>query len=241
MIKIQANSTDILNIERELGLKIGGIKELSSPKVLEELGNAVFTLGATAFKKAMDIQAKGNPKKYHHVYEWNQVGMPMGRLFFLRRMSSVNGKVYIRPEFVKSKNKVPVDPALLNPGKAGKSVASRHVFRDKAFIMETGKPIIYRASKNLPIPKNGKVKFVAAGTIIKNYNPGGKEVKGSFETFFNYWFDQKINEIINSSGIIRNIDNETAKALNVKGAGPAEVRKALISLFKQYSKGQVVV
>jgi len=62
MITIQANSFDILDIEKELNLKVGGIKELSSRAVLEELANAVFTLSAKAFVKAMNIEAKANPK-----------------------------------------------------------------------------------------------------------------------------------------------------------------------------------
>ena len=83
MITMQANKFDILNIEKEISLKLGGIEELSSATVLDELASAVFTLGAKAFKKAVDLEAKANPKRYHHIYEWNQTGMAIGRLFFL--------------------------------------------------------------------------------------------------------------------------------------------------------------
>ena len=241
MITLTTNKANLLNINQELDLKVGGIKELSSPKVLEELANAVFTIGAKAFKRAMDIEAKANPKAYHHIYEWNKVGNATGRLYFLYRQSNTNGKLIIRPGFKQSNTKVPVDPALLVPGKTGRIVASRHIFRDKASIMESGKPVIYRASKPLPIPQNGQVRFVAAGTVIKNYHPGGKLVKGSFEKFYNYWFNTKLNSIINSSGILNKIDQETAATLNKKGAGPAQVRTAIISLLKQYSKDEVVV
>ena len=241
MITIQANSFDILDIEKELNLKVGGIKELSSKAVLEELANAVFTLSAKAFVKAMNIEAKANPKKYHHIYEWGQNGLSAGRLFFLYKDSNTGGKLIIKPGFIKSKNKVPVSPELLMPGKTGKVVASRYVFRDKASIMESGKPIIYRASKNLPIPNNGQIRFVAAGTVIKNFNPGGKEVKGSFEKFYNVWFDTRVNSIIESSGIMEAIDNEAAKVLNKKNAGPTQVKTAIINLLKQYSKGLDVI
>lgn len=241
MITMQANKFDILNIEKEISLKLGGIEELSSATVLDELASAVFTLGAKAFKKAVDLEAKANPKRYHHIYEWNQTGMAIGRLFFLYKESTTDGNLVIKPGFVKSKNKVPVDPALLAPGRTGKSVASRHVFRDKASIMEAGKPIIYRASKNLPIADNGSVRFIAAGTIIKNYNPGGKEVKGSFQHFFNYWFDKKLSAVMDSSGITQAIDDITAKTLSKKGAGPKEVRQEVIKLLRQYSKDQYVI
>jgi hypothetical protein len=241
MIAIQANNFDILNIEKELDLKVGGVKELASKAVLEELANAVFTLSAKAFKKAMDLEAKANPKKYHHVYEWNQTGKAAGRLFFLYKDSNANGKLVVKPGFIKSKTKVPVAPELLMPGRTGKSVASRYIFRDKANIMESGKPIIYRASKNIPIPDNGQIRFIAAGTVIRNYSPGGKAVKGSFENFYNVWFNTKVNSIINSSGIMESIDNEIAKVLNKKNAGPVQVKTAIINLLKQYSQGLEVI
>jgi hypothetical protein len=241
MITIRANDFDITNIEREINLKVGGVKELTTPAVLEELANAVFVVGAKAFKKAMDLEAKANPKKYHHIYEWKQAGMPMGRLYFLYNKSSTGGKLVVNPGFVKSKNKVPVDPRLLESGRTGKSVASKHVFKDKASVMESGKPIIYRASKNLPIPDGDKIRFIAAGTVIRNYYPGGKQVKGSFEKFFNSWFDTKLNSVLERSGIIEAIDNETVKVLNKKGAGSREVKQAIINLLRQYSNDQSVI
>ena len=241
MITLKTDKASLLSFNQELDLKVGGIQELQSKAVLEELANAVFTLTGKAFKKAMDLEAKANPKKYHHIYEWNKVGNSMSRLFFLYKQSSADGKLIIRPGFKQSKTKVPVDPVLLAPGKTGKVVAARHVFRDKASIMEAGKPIIYRTSKATPIPSGGKLNFVAAGTVIRNYNPGGKEVKGSFEKFYNAWFNTKVNSIISSSGIAEKIDQLTAATLNHKKAGPAQVRTAIINLLRQYSKGQEVL
>lgn len=241
MITIQPSKFDILNIETELNLKAGGVKELASKVVLEELASAIFTVSGKSFIKALNLEAKGNPMRYHHIYEWNQVGSQTGRLFFIYKQSSLDGKLTIKPGFIKSKTKVPVSPELLTPGKTGKSVASRHVFRDKASIMENGTPIIFRTSKNTPMPIGGQIKFVAANTVIRNYNPGGRQVKGSFEKYFNYWFQNKVNAVINSSGIIEKIDMEVAKTLNKNKAGPLEVRTAIINLLKQYSKGQEVL
>lgn len=241
MIAIQLNKADILNIQSQLNLKIEGIKELSSPKILEELANAVFTISANAFVKAMGIEAKGNSKAYHHIYEWNKLGSASGRLFFLYRESNANGSLVIKPGFIKSKTAVPISPELLSPGKTGKFVASRHIFRDKASVMESGRPIIYRASKAIPMADNGQIRFIAAGTIIKNYNPGGKQVKGSFEKFYNYWFTSKVSSVINSTHISSAIDAETAKVLSQENAGPAQVRTAIINLLKQYSRGEIVV
>lgn len=241
MITLKADNSDILKIQSELNLKVGGIKEMSNSKILEELSNAVFTLSAQSFIKAMNLEAKGNPKTYHHIYEWNQVGLSKGRLFRLYKVNSANGKLIIKPGFVNSRSAVPINKELLVPGRTGKTVASKHVFRNKSSIMEAGRPIIFRTSKPTPIPADGKLNFVAAGTVIKNYNPGGKNVKGSFERFYTNWFATKVNSVINASGIMEKIDDEIAQVLNKKGAGPTQVRTAIINLLRQYSKGVDVV
>lgn len=241
MITLKVSNSDVSKINSELSLKVKGIEELKSKTVLEELANAIFTLSGKAFIKAMNIEAKGNPKKYHHIYEWNRIGVSSQKLFVLYKQSSRDNRLVIKPAFIKSTTKVPIARELLIPGRTGKSVAKRSVFRDKASVMESGKPIIYRASKPLPIPQNGKLRFVAAGTIIKNYNPGGKEVKGSFDKFFNYWFNNKVDLAIKSSGLIEKIDQETARVLNNKNAGPVQVRTAIINLLKQYSKGESIL
>lgn len=241
MITLQANNFDILSIESELNLKIGGAKELSAPSILEAIGDAVFTMTATSFLRAMNIEAKANPKSYHHIYEWNKVGSPASRLFFLYKEVNSKGRLVIKPGFVKSRTPVPIAKELLQPGKTGKSVSSRYVFRDKASVMESGKPVIFRATKNIPMSDNGKIRFVAAGTVIKNYHPGGRQVKGSFEKFYDNWFATKVNDVIRRSGMLGAIDDEVAKVLNKRGAGPAQVRAAIINLLKQYSKGVDVV
>jgi hypothetical protein len=241
MITLKANDFDITSITSELDLKISGVEELQSPVVLEALADAVFTLSAKAFVKAMNLQAKSFPKQYHHVYEWNKTGTESGRLFFLFRENSSDGVLVVKPGFVKSRTNVPIAPELLVPGKTGKFVASRYVFRDKAKVMEAGTPVIYRASKNIPMPQDGVLRFVAAGTVIKNYNPGGKEVKGSFEKFFKTWYATKVQSVISSSGIVKSIDTELARVLNKTGAGAPEVEKAMVNLLKQYSKNEAVV
>jgi hypothetical protein len=241
VITLQPSDFDISDITSELELKIGGVKELQSPLILNELADAVFTLSAKAFVKAMNLEAKAFPKKYHHVYEWNQTGTEKGRLFFLFRENSNSGILVVKPGFIKSRTKVPVSPELLVPGKTGKTVASRSVFADKAKVMESGQPVIYRASKNIPMAENGQIRFVAAGTVIRNYKPGGAQVKGSFEQFFKLWYANKVQSVISSSGIISKIDNETSAILNKKGAGAQAVSKGIVNLLKQYSKNETVI
>lgn len=241
MITLQANNFDILSIKKELDLKVGGIKELTSKAVMEEFSNAVFTVGAKAFVKAINLEAKSNPKAFHHIYEWNKAGMNTQRLFFLYKESFINGILIVRPGFIQSRTPVPVAPELLAPGKTGKIVAARNIFKDKASVMEKGDPIVYRASKPLPIPDGGQINFIARGTLVHINHPGGVEVKGSFEKFFHAWFATKLQSVINASGMTKAIDSEVAAILNKKGAGPSQVRTAIINLLRQYSKDEEVV
>lgn len=241
MITLSANNFDILDIKQELDLKVGGIKELTSKVVMQEFANAVFTVGAKAFVKAINLEAKSNPKQFHHIYEWNKAGVNTQRLFFLYNESFAGGVLVIRPGFIQSRTPVPIAPELLMPGRTGKIVAAKNIFRDKASVMEKGDPITYRASKPLPIPSGDKINFIARGTLVRINHPGGTEVKGSFERFFNAWFATKLQSVINASGMIQAIDSETASVLNNKGAGPSQVRTAIINVLKQYSMGEEVV
>jgi hypothetical protein len=241
MITLSPNKFDILNIESELNLKLNGIKELSSKVILTELANAVFTVSGKAFIKAMNTEARTKPKAYHHIYEWGATGDNSKRLFFIYKDSASNGNLIIKPGFIQSRKNVPISPQLQIPGKTGKIVRSKSVFRDKASVMEKGDPIIYRVSKNTPIPDGSNINFVAAGTLITIRHPGGTEVKGSFEKFFDAWFKTRVESVINASGMLQAIDSETAKVLNKKGAGSAEIRSAITALLKQYSKGEYVL
>lgn len=241
MITLSANKFDILDIQSELDLKINGIKELQSQSILSELANAVFTVGGKAFIKALNSEAKIKPKAYHHIYEWNNVGSDASRLFFIYKESTANGNLVIKPGFIQSRTTVPIAPELLVAGKTGKSVHTKSIFRDKALVMETGNPVVYKVSKNVPIPDSAGINFIAAGTLVSIKNPGGLEVKGSFEKFFNMWFQTRVQAVIQSSGMMQAIDSEVAKVLNNKGAGASEVRKAVTMLLKQYSKDKYIL
>jgi hypothetical protein len=241
MILLQANKKDIQNIILEVENKKKGIETVVSQSILNEYGKAVFVITGKSFLRAVGLEAKSNPKKYHHVYEWDKVGQNKFRLFYLERIPAGTGKLSINIGFKDSKTTVPIPSQLQEPGKTGKMVQSKHIFAKKAEVMELGKPIIYRTRKNTPMLADGQIKFVAAGTLIKNLNPGGKEVKGSLNSFFELWFSTKANRAIDSSGLLRSMQDETALILNKRGAGANEVKQGIISLLQQYSKDEVII
>lgn len=241
MITLQANKLDVEAIIKEATAKAEGMRQLANPQVLTEYANAVFTITAKSFIRAMNIQAKANPKKYHHVYEWNQVGINASRLFFLKKTSSQNGKLAIEGKFLNSKTPVPIPAAMQSPGRTGKSVSKKNIFQKKAEIMEMGRPIVYRATKNLPMLDNGTLRFVAAGTVIKNMNPGGKEVKMSFNNFLQLWYNSKANSSINASGILEKMQEETISILSKKSAGANDVKSGITALLKNYSQDKDMI
>ena len=237
MITLQANKSNLNSLNQELDKKVKGLKELTSPYMMTQYTNAIFTVTAKAFGKAMDIEARSNPKRYHHVYEWNRVGDKSARLFLLQKITSSAGVLNIKVVFRDSKTPVPVPDALRNPGKSGKFVTARSIFVKKAEIMEAGTPIIYRAKKPIPMADGERIKFIAAGTLIKNSHPGGTMVKNSFMKFYQGWYASRPNGILNSSGMLKAIENETVRILNQKGYGAEQVRQALTNTLQQYSMG----
>jgi hypothetical protein len=241
MITLQANKTDVDKIIAEASKKAKGIQELSNPFLMKEFSDAIFTVTSKAFIKALNIQAKSKPKMYHHLYEWGSPGVDSKRLFTIEKILGSNKRVVIRAMFQDSKTPVPIPTALRTPGKTGRSVTKKNVFAKKAEIMESGRPVIYRTSKNTPLAIGGELKFVAARTLIKNFHPGGKLVKGSFQTFFNSWFASRAESIINSSGMLKAVQAETARVLNENGAGAEKVRTAVANVYKQYSKNEVII
>lgn len=97
---------------KELENKVDGISELTSVNTLNQIGKAVFTITTKKFLKDFQKQAILNPKKYFHVYEWDQVGNNNEKLFKIKRDSLSAGNVKIRIRFTKSNKIVPLDPNL---------------------------------------------------------------------------------------------------------------------------------
>lgn len=221
MIKISVNKASINNLYKELGLKKSGIESLITPGVINEFAKAAFVVTGERFMLAADRHAVANPKAMHHVYEWDMIGRPTARLFVLNRARVIYGNVTIDASFIPSKVPVPIPAELMN---SGKSITSRHVFRDKAKIIEEGKPVRFQARRVLTFLADGEQVFVAPGTMINIMNPGGIAAKNSFSKFMHEWYMKNAQVVIDSSGIYNRIVKESAAVLSRKNTGPAEVK-----------------
>lgn len=107
-----------------------------------------------------DMYARANPHILHHVYEWNMVGSPRGRLFELSVIPTNAGAV-ISYEFLQSR--VPND--------------NGQIFSNKASVMESGTLVSFTTDKAVPIEDTFRT-----GTFT--FKPGGPQVTGAFEELF---------------------------------------------------------
>ena len=241
MIQLTINPKQIENLFTEIDLKLAGIKSLITPSVTQEIAKAAFTITGQRFVKAVDRFAISNPKRMHHVYEWQRIGRPAARLFVLERQSILNGKLDINIKFIQSRTQVPVAPELLTPGKSGKVVTSRTIFRDKAQVMEEGRPVSFAAKKIITFMGSNGQTFIQPGTVIKILNPGGVQVKNSFEKFMLEWYQLNSESIMQSSGFYEKMVNDVSSALNKNKAGAKEVRDIVKNIASIYSEDKVVI
>lgn len=150
-------------------------------------------------KKYIDVNAKGNPRALHHVYEWYQTGSSSARLYDIN-YSVTNAGLSFGSTFRQSQS-IP----------KGSTVP----FYNKAKIMETGSPVTIKPKKNvLSFEVDGEQVFTKNPVVVQN--PGG-EVKGEFEkvfdSFFNMYFRQSF---LKASGIFNYLENPTVYKKNIR-------------------------
>jgi hypothetical protein len=238
MIQLQIDTKTMI---AEIDHKIAGIKELTSPSVLQEIAKATFTITGNRFVKDLDNYARRNPKKMHHVYEWGNIGNPNSRLFVLERSSILNGNLSVNTNFLPSKLPVPISPALLTPGKTGKVVSKRNIFKNKAEVMEKGSKVSFVAKRILAFADSEGIAFIAKGKTININHPGGLQTKNSFATYMLDWYTKNGNIVMDASGFYEKIQIETENVLNTTGSGAIQVRKAVARAAEAAGQGKVEI
>lgn len=236
-IKLDVDSKQLLEA---LGNITQGLEELVRPTVLSEIARATFSLTAERFMIDVDSYAKRNPKKMHHVYEWGGVGNPSKRLFVLERSQILYGNLVISSNFLPSRVPVPINPELLQPGKTGKIVSARNIFRNKAEVMENGTPISFTAKRVLAFTGGSGLAFIAPGTKINILNPGGVQTKNAFAQYLLDWYNSKGVVVMDASGYYERLANDTAIALQSNKSGVAAVREAAKNIADQIDTGGIV-
>jgi hypothetical protein len=241
MIKLSLNKSDVDNLNKQISMKVEAIGYMKDPYFLDAVCRAAFVIVSKRFVVAVDKFASMNPKAMHHVYEWNMIGRPNGRLFVLNRTKLMSGTSLIQVSFLKSKVPVPVDPELIVPGKSGKFVNSKNVFKNKAEIMENGTPVDYVAQKFQPFITLEGMKFIRPGQRVYIQYPGGKYVKKSFENFMTAWYAKNSQPIMDSSGLYEKIASEASLILSKSNTGINDIKYMVDNIVNSITLGSEVV
>lgn len=192
-MQVNLNATEMIKslnnlVEYSVGF-IDGAKR-GKNKFMGSLGVGVIE----AMKQYIDTMAKLDPGSLHHVYEWYQTGSPAARLYDLDYTVSNLG-LSINGTFRQSNSM---------------SKDSKEPFYNKARIMELGLPvrIAPKSSKVIAFTDNGDTIFTSKPYTV--YNPGGDEVRGSFEKVVDEFMLQYFKQsFMRASGLYDYLSNPT--------------------------------
>lgn len=165
------------------------------------------------FGEYIDAKARSNKKSFHHVYEWGRSGDKDARLFKLNKISQNGLSLMINYELLQSKSFVP-----------SSNSNRRHVFINKASVMEQGKPVVIspKYSERLVFDINGYTVFMPKGQSVTVSKPGGVATKNSFLSSYKYFFTGNlVNLSIKKSGFQQLFNSRMSKALGV----PMQIKK----------------
>jgi hypothetical protein len=211
------------------GKSLKGVNEL--PLISQSIANVVSTIawGISSSKGASNVQrtielsvnrrylpfinamAVGNRRSFHHLYEWNAVGRTSQRLFDLK-MSNSSGRTKsifsMDVSFRPSHTLVPLTDAQATPGPTGAVVKKKHIFYNKAMVMEYGQKVTIRpkTSKYLAFdtPPTAAYKSMSGLTFTSNpitINYASRStayaLRNATETFFSGYGQKKVSEGLN--------------------------------------------
>jgi len=242
MIQLMVPKSNFEAVSVLINSKVKQMEIVISPISLTEISKAIFTITTKKFLKDLSIAALTDPKKYHHLYEWGDVGKENRKLFLLKRSSVKYGNLTIDIIPLKSTKPVPINSVLASPGTTGKKVTTKSIFKNKMEIMEENKPIHMITKKTIVFTPDGKdLVFVPAGKVIDIMNPGGSKTTHALRDFSKIWYDTKAPIVINNSRLIQQIGNEVAKTINRQGSSPEMVYKTIKKVTSNYSQDRDII
>jgi hypothetical protein len=178
------------------------------------------------FGNYIDALARSKPKSLHHVYEWKKTGNKSARLFKLNKTGQVGLSFGINYEFLPSKSMVPAS--------TGKR---RHMFINKASIMEKGEPLVIRpkSADRLVFEIDGETVFMPKGASVTVKRPGGSGARNQFTLAHSRFFSGRlVNDSIKKSGFQRLFNSSMSKALGV----PSDIKRVKYSFSANTIRSQ---
>lgn len=186
--------------------------EIKSARHIGPILKYTHSVMSNAFTEYMSVVGASQPSRFHHVYEWGQVGDPTAKLWNDQLIG--NGATRTATFTWKaSKQVVPVRDDFLEVG-----VKQIHVFVWKAPVMEYGKNITIRPKRGKflsyftgPTTPEGKYKMQVTPNPIVVTDPGGKMTHGSFTREYVSWWGGAGAEGVFESTIRRTLEEDLAK------------------------------
>lgn len=186
----------------------------------------IFDQIDTDFGNYIDALARSKPKSLHHVYEWKRVGNKSARLFKLNKISESGLSFKIDYSLLPSKSMVP-----------STNSNRRHVFVNKASVMEEGNPLVIRPknAERLVFEYNGEMVYIPKGQSVTVKRPGGSAARNQFGLAHSRFFSGRlVNESIKKSGFQKIFNASMAKALSI----PSNIKKVQYSFSPNTIRSQ---
>ena len=203
------------------------ISKLTTNKSFQNaFGKMMFEQIDLDFGNYIDSLARSKPKSLHHVYEWKKTGNKSARLFKLNKTGQVGLSFGVNYEFLPSKSMVPAS--------TGKR---RHMFINKASIMEQGNPLVIRPKNadRLVFEIDGETVFMPKGASVTVRRPGGSGARNQFTLAHSRFFSGRlVNDSIKKSGFQRLFNSSMSKALGV----PSDIKRVKYSFSANTIRSQ---
>lgn len=192
-------NTDLQPAMDAIGTVAGISETVESQFYAESIIKTTFAYGEKEFGVYMDALAASNPSGFHHVYEWNMIGVSKARLWKLV-LHGRGGTRTMEFSFKPSMTKVP-KPKIKIPGWTPKA----YRFSAKAAVMEFGIPVTITPKREggrliIPFPngdgyttKTGQ-NYIMSDGPIEVKNPGGN-VAGNFVAAYVAFWNQRMPDI----------------------------------------------
>ncbi len=201
-------------------------KLTSNAKFKAAFTKIMFDQIESDFVNYIDALARSKPKSFHHVYEWKKTGSKSARLFKLNKISEDGLSFKIDYSFLPSKSIVP-----------SSNSKRRHVFANKASVMEQGNPLVIRPknAERLVFEYDGEVVYMPKGKSVTVRRPGGSAARNQFSLAHSRFFSGRlVSESIKRSGFQKIFNSSMTKALSV----PSNIKKVQYSFSPNAIKSQ---
>lgn len=227
-LSVQTNAADA--VANAMAYISGIAYAPTSASLNDEIGRAITTIAGKSLAQFIDSEARLNPESMHHVYEWNQVGKPLGRLWKITG-GYRSGMIVLNSEFRQSRTYVPI--------KNGTSRRSKFVY--KAQVMEEGKSVRIKAKNAEALfffSQSGEPVFIPKGRSVVVKTPGGKYVRGAYaKTLNRFLTSSRLMVDIAESGIVKRL--EDAQGVAARQMPTAVAGKRSTNSFNRLAQSNV--